>query len=116
MARYEIQVVNGQPICWDTELNIGVGNVDTCRRIQGAGLGRVSRPVMPRITAESRFVGFMGSENASMKSNLVFLGTSALGAYAGMKFLKITSDKTYNTLIGVGLGLVAGTLINKFVK
>jgi len=196
MARYEIQVVNGQPVCWDTELNIGVGNVDTCRRIQSQSRGRVGkttsssfgsyrnavddtyyqfkcvgdRPVCHRgieqqdgsidwnivsggnincdrlkqeaglpncgsrsrtregkmlkvnrdipmkITAESRFVGFMGSNNATMQSNLIYLGTSALGAYAGMKFLKLTSDKANNTLIGLGLGLAAGALINKYVK
>jgi hypothetical protein len=116
MARYEIQVVNGQPICWDTELNIGVGNVDTCRRLQSAGVGRVKKRQRPAITGFSRFVNFSGSENATMKSNLIFLGTSALGAYAGMKFLRVTSDQALNTVIGVGLGLVAGTLINKYTK
>jgi len=116
--RYEIQVVNGQPVCWDTELNIGVGNVDTCRRLQihGIGGGRVdkTKKTMP-ITAKSRFVGFMGSDKATMKSNLIYLGTTAIGAYIGMKFIKV-SDKANNTLIGAGLGLIAGAIVNKISK
>jgi len=72
---------------------------------------------MEILSAESRFVGFMkGSEDATMKSNLLLLGTSAVGAYAGNKFIKLYANKSVNTLLGIGLGLVAGGFVLKYVK
>lgn len=69
-----------------------------------------------KYTAESRFVGLMGgSDNATMKSNLVYLGSAALGGYLYMTRIKVLSNSTYNTLLGVGVGLGLGYVLNKYV-
>ena len=56
-----------------------------------------------------------GSENATMKSNLVYLGSAALGGYLYMTKIKVLSNSTYNTLLGVGVGLGLGYVLNKYV-
>lgn len=65
---------------------------------------------------DKNFSNFMsGSDNATMKSNLVYLGSAALGGYLYMTRIKVLSNSTYNTLLGVGVGLGLGYVLNKYV-
>lgn len=116
MARYEIVEINGKQYCWDNELDISVGNADTCLRYQKHNINRFndsknpSKPV--QYVAQSRFVGFLGMDENNIKRNLIYLGTSALGGYVGMRFIKLQS-KAISTVAGIGLGLITGIILNK---
>lgn len=57
-----------------------------------------------------------GSEQATMKSNAVFLGSSALIGYAANRMAKDPSKKAFFTTVGIGVGLGLGIFLNKVIK
>ena len=65
----------------------------------------------------SGFRNFTGSDSGfDLKTNSIFLGSSALGGFVANRITKNADKKTLNTVIGVGAGLIVGILINKSIN
>lgn len=58
----------------------------------------------------------LGKKELDMKSNSIFLGTSALGGLIGNIITKNMDKKPVNTVIGIGVGLILGIVINKTIN
>ena len=119
---YEWRCKNGVAKCYNTGNNEPVGNPGNCHAqtqpdctvASGSKVKASTLQNLPTFKVKSKnFHNFVGSDAATPKSNGIYLASCAIGAFVGYKMRK--SNPRNGMLIGIGFGLVGGTIINSLV-